>query len=183
MATSIGVDVDVDGACHTDGIADLYQDFVGHTGCNKVLGNMTSGIGSRAVYLRGIFAGESTTTVCTLTAISIYNNLATRQTGIAMRPSDYELTSRIDVIGDVVIKQSKHLRSMDRSDDTRHQHFDDILADDGQHFFIGFQLGSLRTIGRLDEVVVLRGNDDSINAYRRVVVVVFDSYLALGVGA
>ena len=71
---------------------------------------------------------------------------------------------------------------MDGSNDTRHQNLDYIPADLGEHFLVGLQLGGITVVGRLDEVVVLGGDYDGVDAYRRAVVIIFDGNLALGVG-
>ena len=50
-ALTIGVDIDINRFSHTDGITDLYEHLVGHSGCYHVLGDMACGISGRAVYL------------------------------------------------------------------------------------------------------------------------------------
>jgi len=140
-------------------------------------------ISCTTVYLARIFSGESTTTVSTFTTISINDNLTTCQTGISVRTTNYELARRIHMINDFIIKQCQHFIVMDRSNDTRHQNFNHITADDRQHFFVSFQLGGLRIIFRLDKVIMLRRNNDCIDANRSSVVIIFDSNLAFGIGA
>ena len=80
-------------------------------------------------------------------------------------------------------EQGQHLGCVDGGDDAGHEHLDDVAADDGQHLLVGLQLGSLGVVGGLDEVVVLGGDNDGVNAHGRAVVVVFDGHLALRVGA
>ena len=105
MAAAISIDIDIDGTSHTNSIRHLHQHFVSHTGCHQVLGNMTGCISGTTVYLTGVLTGESATTVSTFTTVGIYDNLASRQTGISVRSADNELSGRINVIGDVVIEQ------------------------------------------------------------------------------
>ena len=81
----------------------------------------------------------------------------------------------------MVIEQCKYFLCMNRSNDTWHQDIDDILTDSGKHFFIRFQLGSFAVVGRLDEIIMLGRNYNCIDADRRTVIIVFNSYLTLGV--
>ena len=118
----------------------------------------------------------------TLAAVSVDDNLAAGQAGVAVRTTDDELAGRVHVIGNPVVEQLQDFRIVDAGDDTGHQDFNHVLADDGEHFFVSLQLGFLALVGREDEFVVLGGNDDGIDAYRLAVVVVFNGYLALGVG-
>ena len=142
---------------------------------------MTGCISGTTVYLTGVLTGESATTVSTFTTVGIYDNLASRQTGISVRSADNELSGRINMIGDMVIEQCKYFLCMNRSNDTWHQDIDDILTDSGKHFFIRFQLGSFAVVGRLDEIIMLGRNYNCIDADRRTVIIVFNSYLTLGV--
>ena len=71
---------------------------------------------------------------------------------------------------------------MDGSNDARHQHVDNVVTDNGQHLLIGLELGSFRVVGRLDKVVVLRRNNNGVDAHGRAVVVVLNGNLALGIG-
>ena len=56
-----------------------------------------------------------------------------------------------------------------------------ILTHSGKHFFIRFQLGSFAVVGRLDEIIMLGRNYNCIDTDRRTVIIVFNSYLTLGV--
>ncbi len=52
---AIGIDVDAGGLCYADSVGNLYQDLVGYTGRNQVLGDMAGSIGRGAVDLGGSF--------------------------------------------------------------------------------------------------------------------------------
>ena len=183
VGTAISIYKNIDRTSHTDSIAHLYKHFICYTCRNHILCDMACCISCTTVYLARIFSGESTTTVSTFTTISINDNLTTCQTGISVRTTNYELARRIHMINDFIIKQCQHFIVMDRSNDTRHQNFNHITADDRQHFFVSFQLGGLRIIFRLDKVIMLRRNNDCIDANRSSVVIIFDSNLAFGIGA
>ena len=120
--------------------------------------------------------------MCAFTAVSIHNNFASGQTCVAVRTTDHKLSGRIHMILDVVIEQRQYLFGMNRSNDTGHQDVNHIVTDNGQHFFISLQLGFFCIIGRLDEVIVLRRNDNGIDTHRRTVVIVFNGNLALSIG-
>jgi len=142
---------------------------------------VTGSISGTTVHLAGVFSGESTTTVSAFATVSIHNNLAACQTGISVRTTDHELSGRIDVIDDLIIEQCQYFIMMDRSNDTGHQDFDNVTTDDRQHFFVSFELCFGRVISRLNKVIVLRRNNNSINTDRSSVVVIFNRHLALGV--
>ena len=76
FSSTISIDIDAHWLCHADSIRNLHQHFIANTGSHQVLGNMTCSISCRTVNFGGIFTAESTTTVCTFTTISIYNDFA-----------------------------------------------------------------------------------------------------------
>ena len=74
VATAVCVYVYIDRTRHADSIGYLYQHLVRHTGSNQVLGYVTGGICGAAVYLAGVFSGESTTTVGAFTTCLLYTS-------------------------------------------------------------------------------------------------------------
>ena len=182
MAASVGIHIDADGFCHTDGVGHLHEHLVGNAGCHHVLGDVACGVCGTAIDLAGVFTGEGTASVRSLAAVGIDDDFASGQAGVAVRTSDNEFARRIDVVGDAVVEEAQHFGVVDGGDDARHQHFDDILADLCQHFLVGLQLGFLRIVGREDELVVLSGDHDGVDAHGTVVVVILDGDLTLGVG-
>ena len=109
---------------------------------------MTGSISSTTIYFAWIFTGESTATMSSLSTISVHNDLTSGESCISMRATDHKLTGRIHMIDNMVIEQSKNLRMINRSNDTRHQHLNHIFPDHCQHLFISLQLGSGRIISR-----------------------------------
>lgn len=98
VTLSVGIDEDADGFCHADGITELYQHFVCHTGCYHVLCYVSCCIGCRAVHFRGVFSAECTTAVCAFAAVGVDNDFASGETCIAMWSADDELSGRVDVV-------------------------------------------------------------------------------------
>ena len=94
---------------HTDRIRHLYQHLIRHTGGNHILSDMTSGISSRTVYLRRVLSRESTTAMSTFATVCIHDDLTAGQTGITVRTTDHELTGRVHMINDIIIKQSLYM--------------------------------------------------------------------------
>ena len=144
---------------------------------------MAGCISCAAVYLAGVLSGESTTTVSTLATVSINNNLTACQTGISMRTTDHKFPGRVDMIDNLIVEQCQHFIVVDGSDDTRHQDVDNITTDDRQHLFVSLELSFGRIVCRLNKVVMLGRNYNRINTNGSSVVVIFNRYLALGVGA
>ena len=75
---------------------------------NQGFGNPTSEIGSRSINLGVIFAGESSTSVSTPSAISIDDDLSPGQTGVTLGATDDEQAGRLDLWS---ISQSQNVKS------------------------------------------------------------------------
>src|SRR6266404_5966231 len=82
----------------TNGISELHFASVRQTGCNDAFCDPTSHISSRAIHFARVFPGESAAAVASHSAVSIDNNFATRDPGIALRPTDHETPGRIDQV-------------------------------------------------------------------------------------
>ena len=160
MRTTVCVYEDIHRFSNANSIRYLYQNLICNTGSNQVLGYMTCSISCRTVHFRRIFSRESTTTVRTFSTVCIYNNLSTCQSGITMRTTYNKFTRRIDMISDLIIKQSLYMWRI-LCLHTRNQYILNIGLDLILHGFIGlFLRNSLRT----DELVVLCRNNNRINS-------------------
>src|ERR1700704_2458945 len=82
----------------TNGISELHFASVGQTGSNDVFRDPASHISGRAIHFARVFPGESAAAVASHSAVSIDNDLATRNPGIAFRPAHYEASGRIDQV-------------------------------------------------------------------------------------
>ena len=171
MLATIRIDIDIHRFCHTDGIADLHQHLITNACSHHVLGNVAGSIGSRTVNLRRVLARESTTTVSSLSAIGIDDNLTARQTSISMGAANHELTCWIDKVFDVVAKETEHRLGVNLLLHTRNQDIDDILANLVEHTLV------VRV-----KLVVLRRYHDGVDALRNTIVTVLYGHLALGIG-
>ena len=179
MAASVSIDVDVHRPCHTDGIADLHQHFVGHPGCHHVLGDVACGVCGRTVYFGRVFPGEGASAVGTFASVSVHDDFTAGQSGIAMRTAYHEFAGGVHVVSDMFVKQPEYGRIVNLGNDTRHQNRNDILAYLVQHLPVGL---FLLAVGRLDKFVMLCGNHNRVHADRFPVVVIFNRHLAFGVG-
>lgn len=63
---------------------------------NQRFGNLSYSVGSRSVYLSGIFSREGTTSMTTPTSIGVSNNLSASQSGVWIWSTDYKWFRRID---------------------------------------------------------------------------------------
>ncbi len=118
----------------------------------------------------------------TASAVGVDDNLATCEACVAVGAADDELPRGVDVIQDVVVEEGQHLVA-ELGLDAGHEDVDYIFFDLREHLVVGFLACGLAVVGRLDEVIVLCGDDDGMHAQRSVVVAVFDGYLTLGVGS
>ena len=170
MALTIGVHEDIDGLSKTDGIAHLHKHLVGNAGSHHVFSNIASSICRRAVHLRRVLTREGTTAVSPFSTIGVDNNLATRQTCVAMRSANDELSSWIDVINDVVVEEGERLlvALLFHTGDENLLH---VTLDLLQHGFVV-----------VHEFIVLSRNHNRMNALRNTVIAILDGYLTLRVG-
>ena len=144
---------------HADAVGQLNFNAVGHAGRHQILGHVASRVGSRAVHLGRILAGERPAAVARHSAVSVHNDLAPGQTGVAHRAADHEPAGRVHQdLGFAV----QHVRR----DDLFNHHLADIAAN----------------YVRADLRVVL-GRDDHRVDPRRHPVVIFHRHLRLAVRA
>src|SRR5687767_11956925 len=93
---------DAGGARDANGVRDLHLALVGETGGHDVLRDVTRGIRRRAIHLRRILARECATAVRGCATVRVDNDLAARETAIALRSADDEATRRVYEVFDVL---------------------------------------------------------------------------------
>ena len=124
-ARAVRIDEHGQGLHNTDGVGDLDESALGEAGGNQGLGGPASGVGGGAIDLGIVLAGEGTTTVGAPAAISIDNDLATGQTGVAVGTADDETAGGVDVVDGVLIEV---LGGDDGLDDVLHEVLLDLLV-------------------------------------------------------
>ena len=67
------------------------------TGGHDVLGNITAGVGSGTVNLRGVLAGEGAAAVRAVAAVRVDDDLSAGQAGITVGAADDEIAGGVDV--------------------------------------------------------------------------------------
>ncbi|OAV63605.1 hypothetical protein Barb4_04943 [Bacteroidales bacterium Barb4] len=113
-----------------------------------------------------------------LAAVGIDNDFAPRQTGVAVRAADDELAGRIDMIGNVVVKQGLHpcgIKFLHAGDENGFHVGGYPLLHGGVSLLLCDAFG-------FDEIIVLGGNNDGVDAQGNAAVIVFDCHLTLGIG-
>ena len=73
---AFGVDRDVHGLCHTNGVGHLDLALTRQASCHDVFGDVTRSVGRRAVYFCGIFATECTAAVGAGTAVGVNDDFS-----------------------------------------------------------------------------------------------------------
>ena len=118
----------------------------------------------------------------TAATVGIDDNLATRQTGIAVGAADDKLARGVDVILDVaLLEEGLDFGRVDAL--TQHagnEYVDDVLTDARHHLRVGGLLAA--GLGGGDELVVLGRYDDGVDTAGTAVVVILHRHLTLGVG-
>ncbi|CAB4886960.1 unannotated protein [freshwater metagenome] len=125
-----------------------------------MLGNPAGGVRCRTVDLAGILAAEGTATMTTHATIGVDDDLASRETRVAMRAADNELAGGVDIHVVVIIGES-------RRDDGPDDLFDEVGADHGI---------------AIDAVLVL-GADEHVRQANRDAVLVVEGDLGFAIGA
>ena len=95
---AVRVDVDGEGLGDTDGVRELDEGTAGEAGGDERLGDPAADVGSRAIDLGEVLAGESTTTVSAPAAVGVDDDLAAGETGIALRATDDEQAGGLDLV-------------------------------------------------------------------------------------
>ena len=109
--------------------------------------------------------------MCALSAVGVHDNLAAGEARVAVGAANYELAGGVHIVLDVIIEQACDALVVDYFEGARDEDVDHILADALLHGLVRVKL------------VVLRADDNGVDAHRAVVVVVFDGHLALRIGA
>ena len=153
-----GVYHDGCGVSHTDSVGQLDLTFVSQAGTNDVFGYVTGCVSCGTVYLGAIFTGEGSAAVTGISAVGIYDDLASGQTGISVRSADNETAGGVDEEFCICIY---HL--------CRKNRIKNIFFD----VFMDLFLCHIR--------IMLCGQYDSIQTNRFVVFIIFNSNLSLSV--
>lgn len=173
---AVGVHENSDGTGDADGVGYLDEHLVGNSRGDHVLGDVAGGIGRGAVHFGGVFAGECTTTVGSLAAVSVHDDFTAGETGVPVRSADYEFPGRVHVQDEAFVKKGLYpggkFRFYPREEDIL-----DVLVDLLNHPGIGLQLCFGAVVGWANEFVMLRGDHDGVHAEGTIVVVVFDGDL------
>ncbi len=84
-----------DRARHTDGVAELHLRFAGQACRHKGLGHVAGGIGSGAVHLGGVLAGEGATAVAGVSPVGVHDDLAACQARVSLGAAHHKLASGV----------------------------------------------------------------------------------------
>ena len=117
--------------------------------------------------------------MCTLAAIGVYNNFATRKARVAMRTANHKLARGIDVVFDVtLVEKGFNFGSMDALVyHTRNEYLLHVFLYARLHLAVGLLLRT--SPSSTDKLVVLGAHHNGVDALCHIVVVIFYSHLAL----
>ncbi len=147
----------------TDGVGELHFATAGEASGDDVLCHITCGVGCAAVDLGRVLAAECATTVTAHATVGVDDDLTASEAAVAVRTADNELAGRVDEVNGLLVQKLCRNHLLDEL-------FDDFL----------FDCRVLEDLA-VHEFVVLRGDDDRVDADRAVLFVVFDGDLGLGV--
>ena len=94
---AVGLNEDGEGLGDTNGVGELDESTASKLGVDEGLGDPTGEVGSRAVDLAVVLAGEGTTTVSTPATVGVNDNLAASKTGVTLRTTNDEVAGRLDL--------------------------------------------------------------------------------------
>lgn len=143
VGRSVIEDGDRERLSQADGVADLDQAAAANAGLDQRLGHPAGSVSCRAVDLGEVLAGESAASVRPPTAVRVDDDLATGETGVALRAADDEVAARVNVHDRVLVEIL-----------LRNHNFHDLLHDLRAQLF------------QRDLLRVLHRDDDGVHALR-----------------
>ncbi len=151
VRSAFSVDVEANRLSLADGVGNLHQGLVAYASGHEVLGNVTHGVGCRAVHLRAVLAREGTAAMGIAATVGVDDDLAARYTRVAVRTADDELACgvhvELHVIAEEFLQAGGQLFLHPGDEDVAHVGFNFLLH--------GFVVGKL---------IVLRTDHDGVDA-------------------
>ena len=80
----------------TDGVGELHFATRRQSGSDHILCDVTAHVSSAAIHFARIFTGECAAAMASHAAVTINDNFAAGQAGVALRPADDETAGWID---------------------------------------------------------------------------------------
>lgn len=99
LGGAVGLNEDGERLGDTDGVRELDESTTGELGVNEGLGDPTGEVGSRAVDLAVVLAGEGTTTVGTPATVGVNDDLTASKTGVTLRTTNDEVARGLNLRG------------------------------------------------------------------------------------
>ena len=159
VASAKGVYPHADRLGNADGVSELHFHALGKACSHDVFGDVARHVACGAVNLGRIFAAEGAAAVASHATVSIHDDFAAGEAGIAHRPADHEAAGGIDVVLGISIEEF-----------SGNGRLDDVLQNIGMQFLVVHQLG------------MLGGDDNCVHAYRLMVFVIFNCDLGFAIG-
>ncbi len=97
LGGAVGIDIDRQRLGDADRIGELDRDTLGQARRDDVFGKIARRIGGGAVHLGRILAGEGAAAMRGRAAVSIDNDLAAGEAGVAIGSANHEFAGGIDV--------------------------------------------------------------------------------------
>ena len=95
---TVGLNEDGERLGDTNGVGELDESTASELGVDEGLGDPTGEVGSRAVDLAVVLAGEGTTTVSTPATVGVNDDLTASKTGVTLGTTDDEKTGGLDLV-------------------------------------------------------------------------------------
>ena len=125
--SAVSVHEDGQGVGEADAVGQLHKGTVAQTSGHEGLGDPAASVGSRAVHLGGVLAGESTSTVGSPASVGVDDDLATSEASITVRTTNDESARGVEVVDGLVIEV---LGGHDVLNDMLHEVRADLLVRD-----------------------------------------------------
>jgi len=94
---AVGLDEDGERLSDTNGVGELDKGTASELCVNERLGDPAGKVGSRAVDLAVVLAGERTTTVGTPSTVGVDDDLAASETGVTLGTTNDEVAGGLDL--------------------------------------------------------------------------------------
>ena len=97
VARAIGLDEQAQRLSNANGVGELDESTASELGVDEGLGDPTGEVGSRAVDLAVVLAGEGTTTVSTPATVGVNDDLTASKTGVTLGTTNDEVARGLNL--------------------------------------------------------------------------------------
>jgi len=104
LASAVGIYVDTEGVCDTNGVGDLDECAVTEVAGYERLGDPPGGVCCTTIDLSWVLSGEGSTTMGSPSSVCVDDDLATGKAGVSMWSTTGEASTRVEMVDGVLVE-------------------------------------------------------------------------------